>query len=121
MTWCSRPSSCSGQSWKAAGQTVETELAPHLPQAPIDPAQMKQVLVNLIRNSIQAMSRGGVLALKTGVAGEEVWVSISDTGGGIPHEQLNRIFKPFYTTKKKGSGLGLDDRAADRAGARRAD
>jgi two-component system, sporulation sensor kinase E len=89
------------------GQTVETELAPHLPPAPLDPAQMKQVLVNLMKNAMQAMARGGLLRILTGVGGEEIWVSLSDTGGGIPHEQLNRIFEPFYTTKKKGSGLGL--------------
>ena len=89
------------------GQKVDTVLAPPLPQAPLDPAQIKQVLVNLIKNAMQAMGSAGVLIIRTGVVGEEVWVSISDTGGGIPHEQLNRIFEPFYTTKKKGSGLGL--------------
>jgi PAS domain S-box-containing protein len=89
------------------GQNVEVELARHLPQAPLDPAQLKQVLVNLIKNAMQAMSRSGLLRVQTGATGEEVWVSVSDTGGGIPHEQLNRIFEPFYTTKKKGSGLGL--------------
>jgi two-component system, sporulation sensor kinase E len=89
------------------GQSVEIELAPRLPQAPLDPAQIKQVLVNLIKNAMQAMARGGVLRIQTGAAGEEIWVSLSDTGGGIPHERLNRIFEPFYTTKQKGSGLGL--------------
>ena len=92
---------------ESRGQTIETELAPRLPNAPLDPAQMKQVLVNLVRNSMQAMSRGGLLRILTGAAGEEVWVSVSDTGGGIPQEQLNQIFKPFYTTKTKGSGLGM--------------
>jgi len=47
------------------------------------------------------------LTLQTGENSDSVWVSVSDTGGGIPQEQLNRIFEPFYTTKKKGSGLGL--------------
>jgi signal transduction histidine kinase len=61
----------------------------------------------LMKNAMQAMSRGGVLRVSTGASGEEIWVGISDRGGGIPHEQLNRIFEPFYTTKKKGSGLGL--------------
>lgn len=89
------------------GQTVETDLATDLPQAPFDPAQLKQVLINLIKNAMQAMSRGGVLRLRTGAAGEEVWVSVSDTGGGIPDAQLKLIFEPFYTTKKQGSGLGL--------------
>lgn len=89
------------------GQSVHTELASNLPLAPLDPGQLKQVLVNLIKNAMQAMSRGGLLTVGTGAAGDEVWVSVSDTGGGIPHEQMNRIFEPFYTTKKKGSGLGL--------------
>lgn len=92
---------------ESRGQTIELELAPELPKAPLDPGQMKQVLVNLMRNAMQAMSRGGLLRIQTGTAGEEVWVSLADTGGGIPQDQLNRLFKPYYTTKKKGSGLGL--------------
>lgn len=89
------------------GQTIRELLAMPLPHAPMDPAQMKQVLVNLARNAMQAMSKGGVLTVQTGVAGDEVWVSLSDTGRGIPQDQLNRIFEPFFTTKKRGSGLGL--------------
>ncbi|MHC1768371.1 MAG: nitrogen regulation protein NR(II) [Verrucomicrobiia bacterium] len=92
---------------ESRGQAIELELAPDLPKAPLDPGQMKQVLVNLMRNAMQAMSRGGLLRIQTGTAGEEVWVSLADTGGGIPQDQLNRLFKPYYTTKKKGSGLGL--------------
>ena len=60
-----------------------------------------------MKNAIQAMTRGGELTLQSGAAGDGVWFSVADTGGGIPQEQLNRIFEPFYTTKKKGSGLGL--------------
>ncbi len=89
------------------GLVVETRLARQLPEAPLDPAQIKQVLVNLIKNSMQAMTRGGVLTLSTGTLGDGVWISIADTGTGIAQDQLNRIFEPFYTTKKKGSGLGL--------------
>jgi signal transduction histidine kinase len=89
---------------------IEEKLARHLPKAQLDAAQIKQVLVNLIKNAMQAMTKGGQLTIETGQSGsvaDGVWVSISDTGCGIPQEQQNRIFEPFYTTKKKGSGLGL--------------
>jgi signal transduction histidine kinase len=89
------------------GLNVKTHLARQLPATPIDPTQIQQVLVNLIRNAMQAMTGGGTLSLQTWEGADGVWVSVADTGGGIPQEQLNRIFEPFYTTKKRGSGLGL--------------
>lgn len=89
------------------GILIKEKLAPQLPPAPLDPAQIKQVLVNLIKNAIQAMTRGGTLTLQTDLGADGVVLTVADTGGGIPQEQLNRIFEPFYTTKKKGSGLGL--------------
>jgi two-component system, sporulation sensor kinase E len=89
------------------GLVVKAKLDSHLPAAPLDLAQIQQVLVNLVKNAMQAMTKGGALTLQTGEGSDGVWVSVSDSGGGIPQEQLNRIFEPFYTTKKKGSGLGL--------------
>ncbi len=89
------------------GLTVEEKLAPSISPFPIDPEQIKQALVNLVKNAIHAMTRGGVLTLQTDQSPEGVSISVRDTGGGIPQEQLNRIFEPFFTTKKKGSGLGL--------------
>ncbi len=89
------------------GVTVTTKLARRLAAAPLDATQMQQVLVNLVKNAMQAMTKDGALTLQTGENDDGVWVSVSDTGGGIPQEQINRIFEPFYTTKKKGSGLGL--------------
>jgi two-component system, sporulation sensor kinase E len=89
------------------GVTVKMKLARNLTATPVDATQLQQVLVNLVKNAMQAMTTGGSLNLQTGETGDEVWVSVSDTGGGIPQEQINRIFEPFYTTKKKGSGLGL--------------
>jgi two-component system, sporulation sensor kinase E len=86
---------------------VRVKPASQLPLAPLDATQIQQALVNLIKNAMQAMTKGGTLALQTGEGSDDVWVSVSDTGGGIPQEQINRIFEPFYTTKKKGSGLGL--------------
>jgi signal transduction histidine kinase len=89
------------------GLTIKTKLAHRLPAAPVDTAQIQQVLVNLIKNAMQAMSTGGTLTLATGEGNNGVWISVTDTGGGIPQEQINRIFDPFFTTKKEGTGLGL--------------
>jgi two-component system, sporulation sensor kinase E len=89
------------------GLTVQTKLDSHMPLASIDSTQIQQVLVNLVKNAMQAMTRDGTLTLQTGEGSDGVWVSVADTGGGIPQEQINRIFEPFYTTKKKGTGLGL--------------
>jgi two-component system, sporulation sensor kinase E len=89
------------------GITVKTKLARGLTATLIDATQLQQVLVNLVKNASQAMTTGGTLTLQTGENSDGVWVSVTDTGGGIPQEQINRIFEPFYTTKKKGSGLGL--------------
>jgi PAS domain S-box-containing protein len=89
------------------GISIKTRLARQLTATPIDATQIQQVLVNLVKNAAQAMTTGGTLTLQTGENSDAVWVSVADTGGGIPQEQLNRIFEPFYTTKKKGTGLGL--------------
>ena len=89
------------------GVTVKTKLSRHLTATPVDAMQLQQVLVNLVKNAVQAMTAGGTLTLQTGENSDNVWMSVADTGGGIPQEQINRIFEPFYTTKKKGSGLGL--------------
>lgn len=89
------------------GLVVKTKLPRNLTATPVDATQLQQVLVNLVKNAMQAMTKGGTLTLQTGETAEFVWVSVADTGGGIPEEQMSRIFEPFYTTKKKGSGLGL--------------
>ena len=86
---------------------IRQMLATQLPASPIDPAQVKQLLVNLLKNAMQAMTKGGELTLQTGESDGGVWVRVTDTGTGIAPEQINRIFEPFFTTKKKGSGLGL--------------
>jgi signal transduction histidine kinase len=89
------------------GLTVRKKLGAGLPPARMDASQLQQVLVNLVKNAMQAMTKGGVLTLRTGTGTDGIWVSVADTGGGIPQDQINRIFEPFFTTKKKGSGLGL--------------
>ena len=89
------------------GITLEHHFANDLPTAPLDAAQVKQALVNLIKNAVQAMTQEGTLTLTTLADDEGVWVHVADTGGGIPQEEINRIFQPYFTTKEKGSGLGL--------------
>ncbi len=89
------------------GLRVMEKLEEHLPEVPLDAAQIQQVLLNLLKNAMQATTRGGTIALQSGFNANTAWVSVSDTGRGIPPELLSRIFEPFYTTKKKGSGLGL--------------
>ncbi len=89
------------------GQKLVVNLDSELPSSDFDPPQIQQVLVNLIKNAMQAMTKGGVLTVETGTEGDGVWISVMDTGPGIPQEKINRIFEPFFTTKEKGSGLGL--------------
>jgi len=72
-----------------------------------DPDQMIQVLTNLISNAIAAMPDGGTLGIETSGEEEQVCFRVSDTGIGIPRENMSRIFTPFFTTKKMGKGTGL--------------
>jgi len=74
---------------------------------PTDPLLMKRVLTNLITNAIQAMENGGLLRISAYKKGNDAFISIQDTGVGIPEENLSKIFQPFFTTKAKGQGLGL--------------
>ncbi len=86
---------------------VVKHYASQLPPVPCDPAQIHQVLLNLITNAIQAMQGRGDLILATGYTSQEVWVSITDTGPGIAPRHLRRLGEPFFTTKPQGEGLGL--------------
>jgi len=81
----------------------------------MDREQMKQVLLNLILNALQAMPGGGKLRIEAALApfgegektGQAVEIRVQDTGGGIPAEIQGRIFEPFFSTKEEGIGLGL--------------
>ncbi len=80
-------------------------------QGEMDPRRIEQVLINLILNGIQAMEAGGILSISACAAESEAgfYFEVSDTGKGIPPQDLGKIFDPFFTTKDvgKGSGLGL--------------
>jgi signal transduction histidine kinase/ActR/RegA family two-component response regulator len=86
---------------------IVTTMEPAL-SAPAEVAELRQVLVNLIMNALDAMPNGGTLHLSSGAEGGEVFVSVQDTGVGIGPELQTRIFDPFVTTKgSRGSGMGL--------------
>jgi len=72
-----------------------------------NPSELQQVFVNIIDNAMDAMRKGGKLNLSTAISNGCVEVKISDSGVGIPNENLKKIFKPFFTTKKEGKGIGL--------------
>lgn len=79
----------------------------NLPAALVDPDQISQVLLNLLLNADHAMAEGGTLRLGLTSAGDRVFLTVSDTGHGIPNNHLSKIFTPFFTTKEAGKGTGL--------------
>ena len=89
------------------GIEVIRDLCPELPNIVGDPAQLNQVLVNLVVNAIQAMPGGGQLTVRTHVEEGRVALSVEDTGKGISEEVKRQIFNPFFTTKEVGKGTGL--------------
>ncbi|MBW2147432.1 MAG: PAS domain S-box protein [Deltaproteobacteria bacterium] len=86
---------------------IERGFAPDLPLVEIDREKFQQVFLNLIQNSVEAMSIGGTLTVNTSHENESVVIRIMDTGCGIPDEQMSHIFEIFYSTKENGTGLGL--------------
>lgn len=78
-----------------------------IPNLELDEQEIRQVILNLARNALEAMSVGGVLTIKTYLENEQIIMSFSDQGSGIPPEILENIGKPFLTTKANGTGLGL--------------
>jgi len=85
---------------------LRTELR-ELPQVMVDKDQIERVLMNLTLNGIQAMENGGTLTVSTKKAKGFVEISFTDTGVGIPEENMEKIFSPFFTTKARGMGMGL--------------
>ena len=86
---------------------VEQELRSDLPLLRIDRDQMKQAFYNVIKNSLEAMKRGGILRVRTDRDDTHVLVSFVDTGSGMSAGNLSRVFEPYFTTKPSGTGLGL--------------
>jgi signal transduction histidine kinase len=89
------------------GVTVERIYGPSTGHMHADPRQMEQVFLNLIYNALQAMDGGGTLTVSTRAEEPNIVITLSDTGKGIPETDMPKILQPFFTTKHRGSGLGL--------------
>ena len=89
------------------GVLLAKDLGSELPKIMADPDQIRQVFVNLSLNAIQAMAEGGQLKIVTRSHGDFIEAEFSDTGCGVPTENLDKLFDPFFTTKARGVGLGL--------------
>ncbi|SEM94402.1 Signal transduction histidine kinase [Mesobacillus persicus] len=86
---------------------IRTEIEEGLPYLYCDENQMKQVFLNLIKNSIESMMDGGNIDIKAKLIENQFIISVQDEGEGIPHEQIEKLGEPFYTSKPNGTGLGL--------------
>jgi C4-dicarboxylate-specific signal transduction histidine kinase len=87
--------------------TIVRDLLPDMPEITTDQNKLSQVIVNIILNAADAMPDGGTLTIRSRIKDKNIVISFEDTGVGISKENLSRIFDPFYTTKEKGTGLGL--------------
>ena len=78
-----------------------------VPDLLLNDKEIRQVILNLARNGLEAMPQGGCLGIRTFVDNDDVVLAVKDQGAGIPPEQMEKLGTPFYTTKEKGTGLGL--------------
>ncbi len=98
----------SSQRAKFTNVVIKTDFQEDLPLVKVSSSEMQQVFLNLVNNSVDAMEkRGGIITIKSRLAGDYVVVDVTDNGPGIPKANLSRIFDPFFTTKPVGKGTGL--------------
>lgn len=89
---------------------LRLDLSPEPVKVPVNKNLFQQVVLNLMQNAkdaIEGSHKGSLITVSSGYNGRSAWVSIIDDGPGIPHEDLERIFEPFFSTKEAGTGLGL--------------
>jgi len=96
-----------GRQLEHSGIRVEKHLERDLPEALLDARRIRQVVLNLVLNASEAMPNGGTLTVRTEARAQSVIAHFEDTGRGVPPEVGQKVFEPFYTTKRGGSGLGL--------------
>jgi len=89
--------------------TIHSEMETDTPKILANPVQLQQIFMNLMLNAIEAMKDiGGTLTIRSRIIPENrLFVSISDTGTGLPAESTEQVFEPFHTTKPQGTGMGL--------------
>jgi signal transduction histidine kinase len=91
----------------AAQVRLREEFDPKVQCIQADPEQLWRVILNLIRNALEAMARGGELRVSTKASDSELQICVSDTGAGMTESEVAKLFTPFFTTKAQGTGLGL--------------
>jgi signal transduction histidine kinase len=101
MVELARPQAC------AASVTISADLKAPGVTMMADSDLLKQAALNIVVNALEAMPKGGELRFESSIEGEEVQIRIADSGSGIPPEKRDKIFQLYFTTKKKGSGIGL--------------
>ncbi len=89
------------------GLSLRVETDPQVPMLEVDRGLLRQAIINLVKNGMEALSRGGELTLASRRRDERVEISVNDSGGGIADDVAKRLFEPFFTTKPQGTGLGL--------------
>lgn len=89
------------------GVTIAVTLDAGLPLLPFDRSMVRQAVRNLIKNSLEALPKGGRIVVSARREGQEAVITVSDNGPGIGGEVAERLFEPFFTTKREGTGLGL--------------
>ncbi len=94
-------------SFQERGVAFRLETRSEIPPFAFDPGQIRQVLINLFKNGLESMDKGGELRVTADPRSDHIVLTITDTGHGIPADQLPNLFTPFFTTKEGGTGLGL--------------
>jgi two-component system, NtrC family, sensor histidine kinase HydH len=96
-----------GPQARTANIEIKTFIPTDLPAVSLDPQLFKQALLNLMLNAEQAMEKGGQLTFQARKEANQIRLDVIDTGAGMSGDDLKKVFKPFYTTRPSGTGLGL--------------
>jgi signal transduction histidine kinase len=96
-----------GESFAERSVVFHLHTGEEVPAFPFDAGQIRQVLINLFKNALEAMPQGGELTVDAAAGDDYLVLTVTDTGSGIPPEQMPHLYTPFFSTKQGGTGLGL--------------